>query len=73
LLLLSPLALGDIPSDFGSADDPAVGIFERRYRERNVDQTSVLAATDSIVMINTLPTALALDDFWLFINVVCRY
>src|SRR6476659_10250772 len=73
LLLLSPLALVDIPSDFGSADDPAVGIFERRYRERNVDQTSVLAATDSIVMINTLPTAHAFDDFWIFIKAICRY
>jgi hypothetical protein len=34
LLLLSPLALGDISGDFGSADDPAIGIFERRYRVR---------------------------------------
>jgi hypothetical protein len=32
LLLLSPL--GDISGDFGSADDPAIGIFERRYRVR---------------------------------------
>ena len=26
LLLLSPLALSDIPGNFGSADDPAIGI-----------------------------------------------
>ena len=32
LLLLSPLALGDIPGNFGSADDPAISVFERRYR-----------------------------------------
>ena len=55
LLLLSPLALSDIPGNFGSADDPAIGIFERRYRQRDIDQTSVLAATDGIVMINALP------------------
>jgi hypothetical protein len=33
LLLLSTLALGDIPGNFGSADNPAIGIFERRYRQ----------------------------------------
>ena len=72
LLLLSPLALGDIPGDFGSADDPSIGILERRYRQRNIDQTSVLAATDGIVMINALTAAHALDDFWFFINAICR-
>ena len=72
LLLKSPLALSDIPGDFGSADDPAIGIFEGRYCQRDIDQTSVLAATHGIVIVNALTAAHARDDFWLFINAVCR-
>src|SRR6476660_6229879 len=63
LLLLSPLALGDIPGNFGGPDDPSISIFERRYRQRNVDETSVLAATDRIVMINPLAPAYARKNF----------
>ena len=73
LLLLSPLALGDVPGNFGSADDPAIGIFEGRYRQRDIDQTSILTAADGIVMVNALTAADAPDDFWFFINPVFRY
>ena len=64
LPLLSPLALGDIPGNFGSADDSSVGLLEWRYRQRNIDQTSVLAATDGIIMINALAPPYALKDLW---------
>ena len=60
------LAILEAPTILPSAS------FERRYRQRDIDQTSVLAATDGIVMINALPTAHAFDDFWFFINAICR-
>ena len=40
LLLLSPLAIGDISRNFGSADDPAVGILERDLLTRTVASLS---------------------------------
>ena len=46
LLLLGPLALGDVPGNFGGADDASIGIPEWRYRQRNIDQTFVFAASD---------------------------
>jgi hypothetical protein len=33
LLLLSAFTLSDIPGNFGSADNPSIGILERRYRQ----------------------------------------
>ena len=70
LLLLSPLALSDVPGNFGSADDPSMAILEGRYGQRNVDQTSVLAATDGIILINALSPAHALKDFRLLVHAI---
>ena len=62
LLLVSVLSLSDVSGNFGGADDPSIGILDRRYCQRNIDQTSVLVATDGIVMINALAPPYAVKE-----------
>ena len=70
LLLVSVLALSDISGNFGGADDPSISILERRYRQRNIDKTSVLVAAEGIVMINALAPAYAVKNFWFLVYAI---
>ena len=44
-------AARDVAADFGSADDAPVLVFYRRNRERNIEQRSILAPADGLVML----------------------
>jgi hypothetical protein len=52
--LLPALSLGDVARDFRRADDPAIGVLDRRNRERDVDQAAVLAPANGFVVIDAL-------------------
>src|SRR5215207_7510526 len=57
------LARADVPRNFGHARDLARSIPHRGHRQRNIDQTSILAAADSFIMFYLLATSYALQNF----------
>ena len=44
LALFKPLSRGDVARDLGGADNSTGLVNDRRDRQRNVDQTTILAA-----------------------------
>ena len=50
LPLLRQLSFGNVPGDLGRSNDLTRRILDRRYAEGNIDQSSILAPTDSFIM-----------------------
>src|SRR5690606_11476838 len=55
--------------DLRGADDAAGAVPDRRDAQRDIDQRSILAPTQGLVMVNALATSEALQDFRLLIGV----
>ena len=53
-LLLAPLLLGNISRDFRRSNDFAFGILDRGNRQRDYNQTPMLAPPDRFKMFDTL-------------------
>src|SRR5262249_7009267 len=52
-----PLLFGDVAGNFCDADDAALGITDRRHRERNIETTAVLGYAHGLEMLETLAAA----------------
>ena len=62
-LVLRLLTHADVPGDLGHARDLPCSISERGHRQRNIDQTSILAAPDSFIVFDLLATSYALKNY----------
>src|SRR5579872_590953 len=62
LLFGGALALGDVARHLRRADDRAVRTSDRRYAERNIDQSAVLVPAQRLVMIDLFAAAHARED-----------
>src|SRR5262245_51544444 len=71
-LRFAPFALGDIAGNFRRADDFAVKILNGRNRQRNVDQASVLALANSLIMLDALTAPNTFENRWLLVMPVGR-
>src|SRR4029078_8093735 len=72
LTFLRLFPLGDVAADPRSTDDFARGILDRRYAERDINQVSILAHTDGLIIINPLTASDALKYNRLLTVAVCR-
>ena len=72
LSLPRALELRDVAGDFGGTDDLAFFIFDRRNSEGNIKETSILALTYGLVMINPLTATDTFEDFGLFVVPIGR-
>ena len=66
------LLLGDIPSDFGRADDPPLFVFDRRNRQGNIQFRPILAPAHRLVMLDPLARAHRAEDAILFAQALRR-
>ena len=48
-------------------------ILDRRYAERDIDQSAILVPPDGFIMLDTLSATDAIKDHGLFIRMVRRY
>ena len=62
-----PFALGDVARNLRGADDRAVFVPYRRNGQRNVDDAAVLAAPDSLKVLDALAAPDTLQDSRFFI------
>jgi len=62
LPLLRPFTLGDVTGNFGRADDIAAEVSDGRNGQRNINEASVLALSDRLVMVDPLTAPDALED-----------
>src|SRR5436190_22620921 len=69
----SALALTDIASDFGSADDLALVVLDRGNRQRYINQATVLASAHGFVVLNGLAAADAFENPRLFMSGTSAY
>src|SRR5215472_3561980 len=55
-LLLFPRSFckGNVPRNFRGSDDPAVAAEDRRHRQRNINQRTILAFADRFIMADAL-------------------
>src|SRR5262249_29618516 len=65
-------ALGDIARRLRSADDIALLILDRRDRQRNLDEASVLAPADGFEVLDAFTPSDATEDFSLLILMIRR-
>src|SRR5450631_833822 len=68
LLLLGLSALGYVAGDLRRADHLSLGVPERRYRQRDFNQASILAPADGFKMVDALATSNAFNDRRFFIG-----
>src|SRR4029079_3325384 len=61
-LRVATFALGYFASNFRCADDLALGVFDRRNGQRNVNEASVLALANGFVVFDALAVTNSLDD-----------
>src|ERR1700733_4055656 len=67
LSLPRALELGDVAGDFRGTDDLAFFILDRRNSEGNIKETSILALTYGLVMINPLTATDTFEDHRFFV------
>ena len=72
LPLFRPFALGDVTRNFGRADDIAAEVSDWRNGQRNVDEASILALSDSLVMVDPLTATDAFEDSRFFVVAIDR-
>src|SRR5271166_4308243 len=72
LPLFRPFALGNVAGNFGRADDISAEVSDWRNGQRNIDQASVLALSDRLVMVDPLTAADAFEDSWFLVVAIGR-
>ena len=72
LPLFRPFALGNVTGNFGRADDIAAEVSDWRNGQRNIDEASVLALSDRLVMVDPLTAPDAFEDFGFFVMAIGR-
>src|SRR6185369_7049004 len=65
-----PSLFGDVASDFGSADYLAVGAFDRRYGQRDVDTRTVFPHANSLKVFDALTSAQPRQNLRFLIEVI---
>ena len=69
-LVLCPLTYADVAGNIRHARDLACCIPHWRHRQRNIDETSILAPADSFIVLDLLATSYALkNDGFLMLEV----
>ena len=64
---MRPFGFRDVAGDFRGADDFAFFVFDRRNSEGNIDEASVLALSNRLVMINPLTPTDTFEDHRFFV------
>ena len=70
LPLFRPFALGNVAGNFGRADDIAAKVSDWRNGQRNIDEASVLAHSDRLIMVDPLTTPDAFQDSGFFVTAI---
>src|SRR5919109_5115427 len=61
-LAFEPFFFGNLPGDFGSADDKAFRVFDRRDRERYIDSAAVFGLSNCFEMIYLVTASYLLQN-----------
>src|SRR5215475_1832785 len=72
LPFLRALLLGDVPRNFRCADDLAVAIPDRRYSQRDINQTSILALPYRLVVVDAFTATYTSQNFLFFVMTILR-
>lgn len=72
LLLLHAFSFGDVAGDLRGADHAAFPILDRRHSDRQIDEASVLALPDGLVVLQAVSASNFFQDRRLFVEPIGR-
>jgi hypothetical protein len=69
-LRVAPFAVCNVVSDFRCADDFSLSVFDRRNGQRNVNEASVFALANGLIVLDALAAPDSLRDRFFFVLVI---